>query len=81
MHLDARLNRMSCNKLHATSLKELLLNREYVPDDYDSHISNTSWIKICNKIVNLAFKYKLKIEIHLNRKNGEIYASEEILEE
>jgi len=44
-----------------------------VNDDYDDHISNPSWIKICNKIVNLAFKDKLKIEIHLNKKNGETY--------
>ncbi len=52
-----------------------------VKDDYDDHISNPSWIKICNKIVNLAFKDKLKIEIHLNKKNGETYVPEEILEE
>ena len=81
MHLDTRLNRMSRNKLYATVPKEILLNRECVLDDYDAHISNASWINICKKIVNLAFKDKLKIEIHLNRKNGEIYASEEILEE
>ena len=81
MHLDARLNRMSCNKLHATAPKELLLNRECVPDDYDDHLSNSSWIKICNKIVNLAFKDKLKIEIHLKQKSGETYVPKEILEE
>jgi len=42
VHLDARLNRMSCNKLHATAPKEILLNRECVLDDYDTHISNAS---------------------------------------
>ena len=81
MHLDTRLNRMSCNKLHATVPKEILLNREYVLDDYDAHISNASWINICKKIVNLAFKDKLKIEIHLNRKNGDTHIPKEILEE
>ncbi|OOF53372.1 hypothetical protein BKK56_11465 [Rodentibacter genomosp. 2] len=52
-----------------------------INDDYDDHISNPSWIKICNKIVSLAFKDKLKIEIHLNEKNGETYVPKEILEE
>ena len=52
-----------------------------VNDDYDDHISNASWINICKKIVNLAFKDKLKIEIHLNRKNGDTYVPKEILEE
>ena len=44
-------------------------------------IFNASWINICKKIVNLAFKDKLKIEIHLNRKNGDTYVPKEILEE
>ncbi|WP_244151989.1 hypothetical protein [Rodentibacter myodis] len=50
-------------------------------DDYDDHLSNPSWIKICNRIVDLAFKDKLKIEIHLKNKEGETYIPEEILEE
>ena len=52
-----------------------------VNDDYDDHISNASWIKICKKIVNLAFENKLKIEIHLKKKNGDTYVPKEILEE
>ena len=52
-----------------------------INDDYDDHLSNSSWIKICNKIVNLAFKDKLKIEIHLKQKSGETYVPKEILEE
>jgi len=70
-----------CNRWPATVPKEILLNREYVLDDYDAHISNASWINICKKIVNLAFKDKLKIEIHLNRKNGDTHVPKEILEE
>lgn len=52
-----------------------------VNDDYDDYRSNPSWIEVCNKIVNLAFKNNLKIEIHLKEKEGETYVPEEILEE
>ncbi|WP_018652988.1 hypothetical protein [Actinobacillus capsulatus] len=52
-----------------------------INDDYDDHISNSSWIEICKRIVNLAFQDKLKIEIHLREKQGETYVPEEILEE
>ncbi|AFI86532.1 hypothetical protein BBH51_09325 [Aggregatibacter actinomycetemcomitans] len=64
--------------IHSTVYKA---KQASINDDYDDHLSNPSWIKICNKIVNLAFKDKLKIEIHLKQKSGETYVPKEILEE
>ena len=55
------------------------LNQEgkwiYVPSN-----DNSYYDLIVNNRLG-AFKYKLKIEIHLNRKNGDTYVPKEILEE
>ncbi|TCP88659.1 hypothetical protein EDC44_1515 [Cricetibacter osteomyelitidis] len=52
-----------------------------IHDDYDDHISNSDWKKICDNILKISFPNKLKIEIHLKEKKGETYVPEEILEE